>query len=234
MVVLAIGAHPDDLELNCFGTLAKFVKQGHTVYTCTVCNGSLGSYVIEPGELAEMRKKEAAEAAEMIGAKYVCMDIGDTAANAADVQQQVKMVSLIRDIQPDLIITHAPNDYMGDHVETHKLVFKASFDASVPHYEAPNMNPVSVCPIYFMENAYGVDFLPQDYVDITDEIDVKEKALGCHKSQVDWLRDHDNFDLLRYVRLSGEYRGVQCGAKFAEGFRKLDVSLRVNTKRMIP
>ena len=57
MVVLAIGAHPDDLELNCFGTLAKFVKQGHTVYTCTVCNGSLGSYVIEPGELAEMRQK---------------------------------------------------------------------------------------------------------------------------------------------------------------------------------
>ena len=54
MVVLAIGAHPDDLELNCFGTLAKFVKQGHTVYTCTVCNGSLGSYVIEPEELAEM------------------------------------------------------------------------------------------------------------------------------------------------------------------------------------
>jgi hypothetical protein len=77
-----------------------------------------------------------------------------------------------------------------------------------------------------MENAYGVDFLPQDYVDISDEIDIKEKALACHKSQVDWLRDHDNFDLIRYVRLAGEYRGVQCGAKFAEGFRKLDADMR--------
>lgn len=234
MVVLAIGAHPDDLELNCFGTLAKFVKQGHTVYTCTVCNGSLGSYVIEPGELAEMRKKEAADAAEMIGAKYVCVDIGDTEVNGFDAEQQRKMASIIRDIRPDLIITHAPNDYMIDHVQTYHLVFNASFQASVPHYEAPNMRDTAVTPIYFMENAYGVDFLPQDYVDITDEIDIKEKALGCHKSQVDWLRDHDNFDLLRYVRLAGEYRGVQCGAKFAEVFRKLDVSLRVTANRLLP
>ena len=96
------------------------------------------------------------------------------------------------------------------------------------------MRDTAVTPIYFMENAYGVDFLPQDYVDITDEIDIKEKALGCHKSQVDWLRDHDNFDLLRYVRLAGEYRGVQCGAKFAEVFRKLDVSLRVTANRLLP
>ena len=59
MRILAIGAHPDDIEIACSGTLAKCVKRGDTVTVCHVCNGNLGHVIIQPDELAEIRKNEA-------------------------------------------------------------------------------------------------------------------------------------------------------------------------------
>lgn len=135
MVVLAVGAHPDDLELKCFGTLAKYVKQGHTVVVCTVANGSLGDYSIKPEELAEIRKKEATAAAEKIGATYIGLNINDLQVDGHSEYQQKKMAELIRQVKPDVIITHSPDDYMSDHVETSHLVFFSSFASSIPNYE---------------------------------------------------------------------------------------------------
>ena len=77
MNVLAIGCHPDDIEINCAGTLAKCVKRGDNVTVCHVCNGNLGHVIIQPDELAEIRKNEAIKAGSLAGIKVVTCDIGD-------------------------------------------------------------------------------------------------------------------------------------------------------------
>lgn len=234
MVVLAVGAHPDDLELKCFGTLAKYVKQGHSVVTCTVANGSLGDYIRSPSELAEIRKQEATAAAKKIGATYIGLDIGDLEVDGHSPVQQRKMAELIRQVKPDVIITHSPDDYMSDHVETSNLVFYSSFASSIPNYKTETPCYDLVAAVYYMENSLGVNFLPQEYVDITEEQNLKLQAICCHHSQMDWLAEHDNQDMAHSAEVMAEFRGMQCGTKYAEAFRRLDVSGRVPCRRLLP
>ena len=77
MNILAIGAHPDDLETSCGGTLAKYAKQGHKIFTATTTNGNVGSATLPMKEIAEIRKEEARRAAAHIGAEYICLDYDD-------------------------------------------------------------------------------------------------------------------------------------------------------------
>ena len=233
MNVLAIGCHPDDIEINCAGTLAKCVKRGDNVTVCHVCNGNLGHVVIQPKELAEIRKAEAIKAGSLAGIKVVTCDIGDLLAY--ETKEQVdKVVDVIREAQPDFIITHAPNDYMPDHVAVSKLVFAAAFAASVPHYESSVMTPSKVTPIFYMDNLGGNEFLPTEYVDITEEIDLKLEMLECHESQLKWMREHDNIDFADMVKTISKYRGYQCGATYAEAFSQCMVYPKPTTKRMLP
>ena len=233
MNVLAIGCHPDDIEINCAGTLAKCVKRGDNVTVCHVCNGNLGHVLIEPDELAEIRKGEARKAGALAGIKVVTCDIGDLLAY--ETKEQVdKVVDVIREAQPDFIITHAPNDYMPDHVAVSKLVFNASFAASVPHYVSNVMTPSMVTPIFYMDNLGGNEFLPTEYVDITEEIDLKLDMLECHESQLKWMREHDNIDFADMVRTISKYRRYQCGAQYAEAFSQCMVYPKPTTKRMLP
>lgn len=233
MNVLAIGCHPDDIEINCAGTLAKCVKRGDNVTVCHVCNGNLGHVIIQPDELAEIRKAEAKKAGSLAGIKVVTCDIGDLMAY--ETKEQVdKVVDVIREAQPDFIITHAPNDYMPDHVAVSKLVFNASFAASVPHYVSSVMTPSQVTPIFYMDNLGGNEFLPTEYVDITEEIDLKLEMLECHESQLKWMREHDNIDFADMVKTISKYRGYQCGATYAEAFSQCMVYPKPTTKRMLP
>ena len=234
MNVLAIGCHPDDVEINCAGTLAKCVKRGDNVTVCHVCNGNLGHVIIQPDELAEIRKGEARKAGSLAGIKVVTCDIGDLLANAADKKHIDMVVDVIREAQPDFIITHAPNDYMPDHVAVSNLVFAASFAASVPHYESGVMTPSQVTPIFYMDNLGGNEFLPTEYVDVTEEIDLKLEMLECHESQLKWMREHDNIDFADMVRTISKYRGYQCGAEYAEAFSQCMVYPKPTTRRMLP
>jgi LmbE family N-acetylglucosaminyl deacetylase len=234
MIILAIGAHPDDLEIYCYGTLAKFVKNGHTVYTSTTANGNKGHYEIKPDKLAEIRCNETTKAAAVIGAGYIGLGIDDLEVDSHNKSQQKKMVELIRGIKPDMIITHGPEDYMSDHVETSRLVFYASFGSSIPHYITESPFHDSVAPVYYMENSCGIDFIPQDYVDISDVMDLKIKAIQCHESQMKWLGDHDGFNMLHFSQIMAEFRGAQCGAKYAESFAQCRIWPRLLSKRILP
>jgi len=232
--VLAISCHPDDMEISCGGTLLRCKKRGDNVTVCHVANGNMGHVVIEAEELRRIRIAEAKKAEDMVGFKTVTCDIGDLLVNSADKEQHDKLVKIIREADPDFIITHAENDYMGDHVEVSKLVFKASFAASCPHYE-PQLGPAcKVTPIYYMDNASLIDSVPTEYVDITDELETKLQMLACHESQVDWLLQHDNNDILESTRIFAQLRGIQCRVKYAEGFRVLNTDQRPITKRMLP
>ena len=231
--VLAISCHPDDMEINCAGTLLKCRDRGDEVTVCHVANGNMGHVVIGPEELRRIRLEEARVSSEGHGFKIMTCDIGDLRVNSADREQHDKIVEVIRKVQPDFIITHGPDDYMIDHVEVSKLVFFASFSASVPHYRE-DLGPASkVTPIFYMENAGWLGD-PEEYVDISDYLEEKVTMLAEHKSQIVWLMDHDNKDILEETRICSRFRGMQCGVKYAEGFRQCRVSLRLDTKRYLP
>ena len=234
MNVLAIGCHPDDIEINCAGTLAKCVKRGDNVTVCHVCNGNLGHVIIKPDELREIRAAEAKKAGSLAGIKVVTCDIGDVLAYEGSKEQRDLVVDIIREADPDFIITHAPNDYMPDHVAVSRLVFDASFAASVPQYKTKVDKVAKVTPIFYMDNLGGVNFIPTEYVDVTEEIDIKLEMLECHESQLKWMRDHDNIDFADMVKTCAKYRGYQCNAAYAEGFSQCLAYPKIQTKRMLP
>ncbi len=234
MNVLAIGCHPDDIEIACAGTLAKFVKQGHNVTVCHVANGNLGHVQIMPDELRDMRAEEARKAGSLAGIKVVTCDIGDLLVYSEDKTQRDKVVNVIREAQPDLIITHSPDDYMPDHTAVSKLVFDAAFAASVPHYESAVSTASKVTPIYYMDTLAGVGFTPEDYVDISDEIELKLSMLECHVSQMKWMREHDHIDFAEFVKTCARFRGLQCGVQYAEAFTTCRMHGKVVPKRLLP
>jgi LmbE family N-acetylglucosaminyl deacetylase len=235
MNILAIGCHPDDLEIACSGTLAKYVKNGHSVVMCHVANGDKGHAVIMPDELNAIRTKEAEEAGRVIGAaEVISLNVPDLQVDSKNEDIVQKVVALIRRVQPALIITHSPTDYMRDHLEVSRLVFNASFSSSVPHYCSEIQSYSTIVPIYYMDTLAGVDFMPTEYVDITETIDLKIKALDCHESQIKWMLKHDKIDFLDFNKTVSKFRGLQCGAGFAEGFTRCNVWPRMTAERLLP
>jgi len=234
MNVLTVGCHPDDLEVACAGTVAKYAKQGHKVFMCRVASGNMGHRIIQPAELAAIRRKEADEAARMLGAEPLSLDVDDLLVDGHNEGIVDKMIDVIRYTKPDVIITHNPEDYMRDHIETGKLVFDASFSASITHriteYEYFNAIP----PIMYMDTLAGMGFIPTEYVDISETIELKLAALACHDSQIAWMRDHDKIDFIDFVRTCSKYRGLQCGAAYAEGFRPCTNWPRIAARRLLP
>ena len=234
MRVLAIGAHPDDVEIACSGTLAKCVRRGDKVIVCHVSTGNLGHAVIPPDELKTMRAAEAKRAGQLAGIEVISagfddLDIFDNNRPARD-----RIVEVIQYAQPDFIITHNPDDYMPDHTAVSRLVFDASFAATLPNYPTKERRAARLVPIYYMDTLAGVGFEPTEYVDISEEIDLKIRMLCCHESQIVWMRDHDGIDFADMVRTCSRYRGYQCGAAYAEGFRQCRTYLKGTAKRLLP
>ncbi len=240
MRILAIGAHPDDIEIACSGTLAKCVKRGDTVIVCHLSSGNLGHVVIPPEELKIIRANEAKRAGALAGIEVICGGFDDLEIYPENILSRDKVVDVIRYANPDLIITHNPDDYMPDHTATSKLVFDASFTATLPNYKTITDNknkveePAKLVPIYYMDTLAGVNFNPTEYVDVSDTIDLKIQMLNCHESQVVWMRDHDGIDFADMVKTCSRYRGYQCGAEYAEGFTKCQVYLKGTTKKLLP
>ncbi len=234
MRILAIGAHPDDIEIACSGTLAKCVKRGDTVIVCHVSTGNLGHVVIPPEELKKIRAEEARKAGVMAGIEVICAGFDDLEIFDNNKEARDKIVDIIQYADPDLIITHDPEDYMPDHTAVSRLVFDASFTASLPNYKSKLNKAAKLTPIYYMDTLAGVRFNPTEYVDITEEIDLKIKMLECHESQIVWMREHDGIDFSDMVRTCSRYRGYQCGVAYAEGFRQCQVYLKGTTKRLLP
>jgi LmbE family N-acetylglucosaminyl deacetylase len=196
----------------------------------------MGHAVILPDELRRIRCAEAQAAGRILGAaEVILLDVPDLEVDSNNQQLVKKLVEVVRRVQPDMIITHAPEDYMKDHIEVGKLVFDASFSASVPHFITQQVEGIAaISPIFFMDTLAGVNFLPSDYVDISPAIETKLSALACHESQIKWLRDHDGIDFLDFVRTLSRFRGLQCGVQYAEGFRQCQTWPRLTVKRLLP
>ena len=231
--VLAFGAHPDDVEYYCGGTLAKYKDLGHEVCICSLSNGDMGHKIIFPKELAEIRKREAHKAADILGGILIWPGVPEE--KVSDVCEiRCIVLDVIREVKPDVILTHAPEDYHPNHRDLSVMVWKASFNATVPHIKSSFQSMDEFPVIYHMDTYSGVNFNPTDYVDITDTMSTKKEMMSKHESQLRWMKDFENKDILEQMEVTAQYRGYQCGVKFAEGFRRVVTATLMTPERLLP
>ena len=240
MNILAIGAHPDDVETMCAGTLAKYASQGHKVYIATATSGNIGSATHTMEEIAAIRKQEAANSAALIGAEYICLDYDDEMFYETK-EVRLAFINLVRHCKADVIFTHSLHDYNPDHMLTSKIINDIAVMIPIAHLKTEE-EPYDVIPsIWMWEPVAGMGFQPTDYVDITDYYETKMKMLNCMESQKAWMAD--NYASLREseegffdtIRVMSEFRGIQCGCKYAEGFvRAMDGFRTRMTERVLP
>ncbi|RKY01035.1 PIG-L family deacetylase, partial [Candidatus Poribacteria bacterium] len=124
--VIAIGAHPDDVEILCAGTLAKLAKQGHKVTICYATDGQFGHVTIKPDELKEIRRREAEKACAVIGAEMIWLGYQDEFIFDSK-ETRLRFIEAIRKARADLIITHYPEDYHEDHRIVSRIATTAGF-----------------------------------------------------------------------------------------------------------
>ncbi len=188
MRVLMIGAHQDDNEFMCGGLASKYVKAGHEVRFLSLCNGCGGHHILTPEETTATRAKESAKVAELLGLTYHVWDIDDCNI-VADLPTRKRLIRYIREFNPDMIISHRPNDYHADHRTAGQLVQDASYLLTVPH-ECPDVPAMRFMPVimYYEDRFKYPPFTPDVVIDINDEIDTKLKIADINVSQVyEWL-----------------------------------------------
>jgi LmbE family N-acetylglucosaminyl deacetylase len=227
--VLAIMAHPDDIEFLCAGTLVLLRRKGYTVHLATMTPGDCGSAEHTPEEIARIRVRENARSAAVIGATYDCVGCRDLFV-VYDRPTVQRVTELVRKYDPFLVITHSPQCYMLDHEETARLTRAACFGAAVPNWKteaADPAEPASGVPhLYYADavehkNQFGERIVPHFYLDITRAMPAKEKMLKCHASQRNWLRKHHHIDeYIRAMKAMSAERGREVGVKYAECYRQ--------------
>ncbi len=227
--VLSVMAHPDDAEIFCAGTLARLQEIGFDIHIATMTPGDCGSKHQSPSDIARVRLEEARTAASRIRAGFSCLDFRDLQITY-DPPAIRKAVELLRQIDPVIVITHSPQDYLLDHEITSLLVRNACFAAPVPNFQTgrlPSRPPAGRIPhLYYASPAAGIDIFGESvpatvYIDISDVMGLKSDMLSCHKSQHAWLRaQHGTADYLDEMRQWNSALGKQIGVEYAEGFRQ--------------
>jgi len=187
--LLIIGAHPDDADYSAGGLAALYRAAGHDVTMISLTNGDAGHHA-QPGPvLARRRTAEAAAAGAVIGAPYRLFDIHDGELQPT-LKNRWKVIHLIRTINPDLVLTHRPNDYHPDHRYTSQLVQDAAYMITVPAVVpgTPHLmkNPVIAYLPDDFQKPYP--FAPTVAVDVGPVIEKIVDMLHCHQSQFyEWL-----------------------------------------------
>lgn len=187
--LLVLGAHPDDADFHAGGLVARYRKLGHAVKMVSVTDGAAGHQDRPAGELAAMRREEAAAAGRVVGAPYDVWDFPDGhLVNTLDVRHRI--IAEIRSFAPDLVLTHRTCDYHPDHRAVGEAVQDASFLVRVPKV-VPEVPALRAEPVV----ALLPDLFTRPYplaadviVDVTDQLETIVAMLACHRSQVfEWL-----------------------------------------------
>ena len=186
---LAIGAHPDDCDVKAGGCAVLWSKAGSAVKFVSVTNGEAGHHEMSGQALVDRRTAEAAAAGHLAGIEYEVMDNPDGQL-VPGLEERNKLMRVIREFRPDLILTHRPNDYHPDHRYTSQLVQDCSFLLGVPNI-CPEIPRIETMPViaYFADHFQKpLSFKPDVAVDIDAVFDTKVMMMHCHASQVyEWL-----------------------------------------------
>jgi LmbE family N-acetylglucosaminyl deacetylase len=227
--ILAIHAHPDDVEFQCAGALLLLAQRGHTAVVATMTPGDCGSAEHSAEEIAAIRREEAKAAAAILGAECHCLEFRDLQI-VHDNPSRKRVTEFLRRVRPDVVLTAPPVDYMSDHEVTSRLVRDACFNASVPNYVTESKDsapPLERIPhLYYVDAVEGGDHFGDPHpvglhVDITTVFETKKRMLACHASQRNWLMKQHGID--EYLDMGARWsrrRGWEMGVPYGEGFRQ--------------
>ena len=224
----AIAAHPDDIEFMMSGTLILLGRAGYDLHYMTVANGSCGTTELDAETIAAIRTQESEAAAASVGATYHQSLVSDLEI-LYELETLRRLSAVIREVAPEIVLTHWPSEYMEDHSNTSRLVCTAAFARGMPNFETiPLRSPVGEPVTIYHAMPYGLrDPLrrlvhPEMWVDVSAVMVQKKQMLALHESQKAWLDasqgigaylDEMEQTCAEMGRLSGEYR-------YAEGWTR--------------
>ena len=225
--VFAIGAHPDDIEFVMAGTMMLLKESGYELHYMNVANGSCGSAQLDGKSIAKIRADEARRAAAYIGATF-----HDSLVNDFEIFYSLplltRLTSIIRDVNPSILLVHSPQDYMEDHTNACRLAVTAAFCRGMPNFAVnPHREHIDgEVTVYHAQphgnrDQFGELVRPQICVDISSVIELKETMLGFHASQNSWLDESQGMDsYLKAMRMFAREVGEMSQAfDLAEGWR---------------
>ncbi len=217
LYALAFGAHPDDVEMSCGGTLSLLHKQGKKFGIVDFTKGEMGTR----GNAA-IRAKEAEEAARILGAD-VRRNLGIPDSNIETNRTNLlKVVEVIREFQPEIVFATYRRERHPDHVHAHQIVSDALFYSGLVKLKTGTLPPYRPRRgFYYMQHR---QFRPTLYVDISSEFDTKVAAIKAHKSQFFNPESNDPDTILstpefmEYLLGRMRHFGRMAGVKYAEPF----------------
>ena len=225
-IVFAIGSHPDDIEFMMAGTLLRLKKAGYALHYMNVANGCMGTNSKSHAEIVALRREEARASAALAGAVFhepICNDLEVFYSQ----ELLTRMASIVRDVRPDILLTHGPYDYMEDHVNAGRLAVTAAFCRGMTNYPCnpPHSAIDGNVTVYHsmphgMKDALNRPVTPELFVDVTAEMSMKRQMLECHRSQKEWLDVSQGMDayvteMEHRMKLFGKLSGRFA---FAEGW----------------
>lgn len=224
---MAIAAHPDDIEFMMAGTMVLLRNVGYEIHYMTISDGNCGSMHWDAETTARTRVEESREAARILGAEYH-MPIGKDFEIFYNKELLQQLTAVIRSVEPEIILTHSPIDYMEDHMITCRLTVTAAFVRGIPNYKAGDSKPTSVdCTIYHalphgLKDPLRREVIPGIYIDVTSVFDTKLEALSAHRSQHEWLDSSQKMNsYLQYLEDITRLVGRKSGQfQYAEGWRR--------------
>ena len=227
--VLAIFAHPDDIEFVAAGTLLRLKDLGWHIHYCNLANGCCGSAVTDRMETAGIRRVESERSAKLLGATYyppICDDL-DIFYNA---ENFAKVTAIVRQAKPTIILTHASVDYMEDHTETCRLAVSAAFAKGIPNFASNPTRPIfeEDVALYHAQphgnrSPLGQLIHPSLSIPIDAVMERKLAMLECHRSQQEWLQTTQKMNsyLQTMLGLSAEVAKLsKLDCNYAEGWHQ--------------
>jgi LmbE family N-acetylglucosaminyl deacetylase len=223
--VLAFGCHPDDVEFMSAGTLALLAEKGFEVHIATITGGEVGHPELKPEQIRAVRLKENENSARILNGFFHWAGGHDLEVEYNDFYRKAA-VRVIREVDPLIVFTNPPMDYLIDHEETSRIVRNACYIASVPNYDRDSVfKPTKRFPYLYYWDATGLKDifgrkLPLScIINISSTIETKTKMLACHKSQRQWLLYHNKWDeYLETMKNQSKQEGATVGVEYGEGF----------------
>mgnify|MGYP005841370175 FL=1 len=228
LTALAIGAHPDDIEFHMAGTLLLLKDAGADIHMWNLANGCCGTMVYTYDQIVQMRWQEAQDSAREAGAA-IYPPVVDDLCIFYTAEMIARVAAVIRQVKPDVILTHPPQDYMEDHMNTCRLVVTGAFARGMPNFATrpPQAIWTGETVIYHamphgLEDGLRQPVQPEFYVDIGSTLARKRSLLAKHRSQKEWLDASQGMDsYLVEMENAGRAVGRRSGRfEYAEGWRR--------------
>ncbi len=225
--ILAFGCHPDDVEFMCAGTLVLLAKSGYEIHIATMTGGEVGHPTMTTQQIRATRLKEAEKSARLIGGYYHYAGGCDLEVEYNSAYRRMA-TRVMREVDPLIVLTQPPIDYLPDHEQTSYLVRNAAYIASVPLYDCgvPTTPTTRFPYLYYWNPSSFTDIFGRPMhmhfgIDVTSVIKQKTKMLACHDSQRLWLKYHNKYDsylqrMADKTRKQGEHIGRPYGECFIQ------------------